>query len=155
GLTRAVTLTCSNTASCCGTMGRRSDGVLPEPAAKKLACGGWGHVTTRQFAHKIASTASVAHVFDRPISWPVGQLLTGHMRIVTRICAAALIAVVAAGCRSQPASTSNSPARRVRGGEATASIRSEPRSFNRLAARDSSSDLVATLTQAKLVRINK
>jgi peptide/nickel transport system substrate-binding protein len=36
-----------------------------------------------------------------------------------------------------------------------ASIRSEPRTFNRLSARDSSTDLVATLTQARLVRINK
>ena len=36
-----------------------------------------------------------------------------------------------------------------------ASIRSEPRTFNRLSARDSSTDLVATLTQARLIRINK
>src|SRR5207248_106950 len=41
------------------------------------------------------------------------------------------------------------------GGELVASIRTEPRTFNRLAARDSSTDLVATLTQARLVRINK
>jgi peptide/nickel transport system substrate-binding protein len=43
----------------------------------------------------------------------------------------------------------------ARGGSAVASIRTEPRSFNRLAARDSSTDLVSSLTQAKLVRINK
>jgi peptide/nickel transport system substrate-binding protein len=36
-----------------------------------------------------------------------------------------------------------------------ASVRNEPRTFNRLAARDSTTDLVATLTQARLVRINK
>jgi peptide/nickel transport system substrate-binding protein len=36
-----------------------------------------------------------------------------------------------------------------------ASVRTEPRTFNRLAARDSSTDLVSTLTQARLVRINK
>jgi peptide/nickel transport system substrate-binding protein len=42
-----------------------------------------------------------------------------------------------------------------RGGELTASVRTEPRTFNRLAARDSSTDLVSTLTQARLVRINK
>ena len=36
-----------------------------------------------------------------------------------------------------------------------ASIRSEPRTFNRLIARDSSSSLIGELTQAPLVRINK
>ena len=35
------------------------------------------------------------------------------------------------------------------------SVRTEPRTFNRLAARDSPTDLLATLTQARLVRINK
>ncbi len=42
-----------------------------------------------------------------------------------------------------------------RGGELSASVRTEPRTFNRYAARDSSTDLVSTLTQAKLVRVNK
>jgi len=42
-----------------------------------------------------------------------------------------------------------------RGGSATASVRVEPRSFNRLAARDNGTDLVSTLTQARLIRINK
>lgn len=36
-----------------------------------------------------------------------------------------------------------------------ASIRSEPRSFNRHAGTDAVTDLISTLTQAKLVRINK
>ncbi|HEV3057036.1 MAG TPA: ABC transporter substrate-binding protein [Vicinamibacterales bacterium] len=60
----------------------------------------------------------------------------------------------APGVRSEaaPAAAAGIPAR---GGSAVASIRTEPRSFNRLVARDSSTDLVATLTQAKLVRINK
>ena len=34
-------------------------------------------------------------------------------------------------------------------------MRSEPRTFNRLTARDTTTDLVSELTQAKLVRINK
>lgn len=45
--------------------------------------------------------------------------------------------------------------RPARGGTLTGSIRSEPRSFNRLAFRDFATDLVATLTQAKLVRVNR
>ena len=36
-----------------------------------------------------------------------------------------------------------------------ASIRSEPRTFNRLIARDSSSSLIGELTHAPLVRIHK
>ena len=42
----------------------------------------------------------------------------------------------------------------TRGGELVASVRTEPRSFNRFVQRDSTTDLVSTLTQAKLVRIN-
>jgi peptide/nickel transport system substrate-binding protein len=50
---------------------------------------------------------------------------------------------------NQPADTGRSP------GELVVSIRTEPRSFNRLVARDTSTDLVALLTHAKLVRINR
>ena len=42
-----------------------------------------------------------------------------------------------------------------RGGNLLVSVRAEPRSFNRLAARDSTTELLTSLTQAKLVRINK
>src|SRR5262245_59960375 len=78
---------------------------------------------------------------------------------------AALASAIApsAACRTQTpspdtgASSSSQTAARLpaSGGSAVASIRTEPRSFNRLAARDSSTDLVSSLTQAKLIRINK
>jgi peptide/nickel transport system substrate-binding protein len=42
-----------------------------------------------------------------------------------------------------------------RGGQIVGSIRSEPRSFNRLLARDQTSDLVSFLMQGHLVRINR
>jgi peptide/nickel transport system substrate-binding protein len=42
-----------------------------------------------------------------------------------------------------------------RGGQVVASIRTEPRSFNRLLASDQASDLLALLMQGKLVRINR
>lgn len=45
--------------------------------------------------------------------------------------------------------------RPARGGTLTGSIRSEPRSFNRIVARDFASDLVSMLTQGKLVRVNR
>jgi peptide/nickel transport system substrate-binding protein len=132
--------------------------------ARKISCHGWA-----------------AAVFDRPVSWPVGQLLTRQARreaatsrerairpirhaLPARPAVLALIAAaIAVGCRSpsqspRPAATAtrrSSEDAPARGGAAIASMRTEPRSFNRLAARDSSTDLVATLTQAKLVRINK
>ena len=44
----------------------------------------------------------------------------------------------------------------VRRGGLVVSVRSEPRSFNRLSSsRDTTTDLVSILTQAKLVRINR
>ena len=43
----------------------------------------------------------------------------------------------------------------TRGGRLTATLRSEPRSFNRLMAANSVTELVSLLTQAKLVRINR
>jgi peptide/nickel transport system substrate-binding protein len=43
----------------------------------------------------------------------------------------------------------------VRGGTLTASARSEPRTFNRIASNSFSTELFANLTQAKLVRVNK
>jgi peptide/nickel transport system substrate-binding protein len=42
-----------------------------------------------------------------------------------------------------------------RGGQLTATLRTEPRSFNRLVAPDPATKLVATLTQATLVRVNQ
>lgn len=86
--------------------------------------------------------------------------MTRHARLVRRfITAAPLGLLLAAGCGSRPASESPAPARAAsapaRGGSIVASVRTDPASFNRLAAADRTSDLVASLTQAKLVRINK
>lgn len=41
------------------------------------------------------------------------------------------------------------------GGQLTASIRAEPRSYNRLVARDHATELISLLTQGQLVRINR
>src|SRR5439155_24269697 len=64
---------------------------------------------------------------------------------------------MAPACR--PASRSDTGFRATsasvpQGGELIVSIRTEPRSFNRLAARDTSTDLIGPLLHAKLVRIN-
>jgi len=64
-----------------------------------------------------------------------------------------------AACRSNtpPASTTAAGATTAvpRGGELLASVRTDPRSFNRHGAQDSTTNLVSNLTQAKLVRINQ
>lgn len=81
--------------------------------------------------------------------------------IVPGLAIASLLALAAAcGTPAPPQSSTASgsadaPATVPRGGNLVVSIRAEPRSFNRLAARDSGTDLVSSLTQAKLVRINK
>jgi peptide/nickel transport system substrate-binding protein len=43
----------------------------------------------------------------------------------------------------------------TRGGRLVASLRSEPRSFNRLVSRDSATEAVSLLTHARLVRVNR
>jgi peptide/nickel transport system substrate-binding protein len=83
--------------------------------------------------------------------------LTGLSRkLATFIALAAFLLSAGAGCRATtpPASTASGGAV-PRGGELLASIRTEPRSFNRHAARDSSTSLVSTLIHAKLVRLNQ
>ncbi len=52
------------------------------------------------------------------------------------------------------AGPTSAPAAR-RGGQIVASVRGEPRSFNRLVANDLTSVLVSELTQGRLVRINR
>jgi peptide/nickel transport system substrate-binding protein len=110
----------------------------------------------------MAPNACVAHDLDQPVFWPVQQLLTRHFMILSLTAALASVLASGVACRTQAppagagASTEQSASKLpAPGGSAVASIRTEPRSFNRLAARDSSTDLVSSLTQAKLVRINK
>lgn len=58
----------------------------------------------------------------------------------------------APGANQQVSGPTEAP---VRGGRIVAAIRAEPRSFNRLIARDTVSEVVAVLTQARLVRVNR
>jgi peptide/nickel transport system substrate-binding protein len=103
---------------------------------------------------------SIAQFLERAASWPPGQILTRHIRRLALSVALASIAIVAGGgCRSTSGSDSASKAAGnhdvPRGGELLASVRSEPRSFNRHAARDTTTNLVSNLTQAKLIRVNQ
>jgi len=80
------------------------------------------------------------------------------LRRQTRAIAIALslVVVAGAGCRSnaRPDSTAATTGP-TRGGELLVSARTEPRSFNRHAARDSTTGLVSTFINATLVRINR
>src|SRR5687768_15075703 len=47
------------------------------------------------------------------------------------------------------------PSEAQRGGQLVVSVRSEPRSFNRLVTGTQSAELLATMMQARLIRLNK
>jgi peptide/nickel transport system substrate-binding protein len=82
--------------------------------------------------------------------------LAGQLSHVTRTFAfLSLLTVVACGGPSQTAAPAARSPSADRGGELVASFRSDPASFNRLMARDTSTNLVSLLTQARLVRINQ
>ena len=66
---------------------------------------------------------------------------------------AALLLVLRLG--SGPGSGSSPETAAARGGQIVASIRAEPRTFNRFVARDQTSDLLTFLMQGRLVRINR
>jgi len=70
---------------------------------------------------------------------------------------ALVLTAVAAACGRDTTSTSAPPPKSgtARGGQIVASLRTDPKSFNRYFQNDVSSDLVSELTQARLVRINK
>ena len=88
--------------------------------------------------------------------------MTRHTRTLTLFAAVAIASLGLAGCGTSSPSSSPAagnpaaPAASItRGGTLTVSVRAEPRSFSRIVARDSTTDLLTNLTQAKLVRINK
>jgi peptide/nickel transport system substrate-binding protein len=75
---------------------------------------------------------------------------------ITVLVAFTGVLTFSAGCgrtSNAPASPAAGPV--VRGGEIVASVHSDPRTFNRYVTADSTSDLVATFTQAKLVHLNR
>src|SRR5947207_14170766 len=69
---------------------------------------------------------------------------------------AATASIPSSGCRpdATPAGTTSSIGV-PHGGELVVSARTEPRTFNRLTSREATTDMVASLMQAKLIRINR
>lgn len=83
--------------------------------------------------------------------------MTRHTRKLALYFALAVaLALPGIGCGSKPQpGTAATDAAIPRGGDLLASIRTDPHTFNRYLDRDSSTLLVATLTQAPLVRLNR
>lgn len=75
-------------------------------------------------------------------------------RIAVLVLALALVVGAIIWFQRGPASPPGRSAA-VRGGQLVGSIRAEPRTFNRLVARDAVVEIVGLLTQARLVRINR
>ena len=75
--------------------------------------------------------------------------------LIAALIAAALLFWFRGNRPREEAGGDSLPAGAVRGGQIVASARSEPRTFNRLLARDVTTDIVNTLLQGRLLRINK
>ena len=128
--------------------------------AKKLAMSLPFSRGSRRFARKLMATGEFSPGFCRPVCWPVGQLLTRHSLTATRSFAGVLLlaigATIQASCQRAPNPVNSAaPAAAGRGGEIVASVHSDPKSFNRIVVRDSTSDIVTTMIQAPLVRLNR
>ena len=76
-------------------------------------------------------------------------------RVLRILVAAAVAAALIYYVRQSPGRGTSDTATAQRGGQIVGSIRSEPRSFNRLLARDATTDLVSRLLDGRLVRINR
>lgn len=94
------------------------------------------------------------------MDWPAGWKVNRHPRaLLTLVLAAVVVGTVWTAWRSvrQPAATlaPAAAAPPVRGGTLTVTLRSEPRSFNRLTTREFPTELFSLFTNAKLVRVNR
>jgi peptide/nickel transport system substrate-binding protein len=88
------------------------------------------------------------------MDWPVGSALAGARGIAVYVL---VVAVCAAGCTrtSQSGTASSADAPPSRGGEIVASQRTEPANYNRYFEASAAAELIALLTHAKLVRVNR
>jgi peptide/nickel transport system substrate-binding protein len=128
----------------------RVDDLAPSGAkAKNLASRGVPAKVTGTFARRIAPNGSARHDFSRPSFWPPSQFFTGQRRRLTSICTTAVICFIVSACGAR---SNTQTAQRQ---EAIASIRNQPTGFNRHVRNDAATDVLNSLTQSRLVRINK
>jgi peptide/nickel transport system substrate-binding protein len=115
-------------------------------------------VIASAFAREINAALTFACNFDRSVSWPLGQFLNRHARVLRAFVATAFLAGFASACGpSVPpgAGGQASDLVPVRGGQIVVTVRTEPQSFSYYLRHDGSTDLVTFLTQARLVRVNR
>src|SRR5262245_65686921 len=101
---------------------------------------------TKKIARRNVMVGPAAHKYRRPIFWPLSQFLTGQPRPFALISAMAVVVSLTAGCGRDPApaATTTPASTKIQpGGEIVASLRAEPRSLNRFAARDTGTALFA------------
>jgi peptide/nickel transport system substrate-binding protein len=96
---------------------------------------------------------------DSPRPLPIGQLVGLEGKNLTASARPHLVAVLAIGLAAATSACSRSPQSpapaRPKARALVSSIRAEPRGFNRYAGRDSVTETITHLTQAKLVRIDR
>src|SRR6187399_1196526 len=99
---------------------------------------------------------------NRPINWPTGQEVNRQPRALLSVLLIGVVALV--GWRwwngTRPVEDDGGVAivfsdKPTRGGTVTSSLRSEPRSFNRINAQNIPADLYSILTGSRLVRFNR
>ena len=106
-----------------------------------------------EIGHRMCVRRSIGVRTDRPRNGQRCKLLNNK---ALAIVLSGGLGLGSLGCSGDGASLAGDAfGRSAWGGGLVSSIRSEPRTFNRLVARDSSSGLIAELTHAPLVRINK
>jgi peptide/nickel transport system substrate-binding protein len=98
-------------------------------------------------------TLQTEQISDRSINWLVGRGMAGCRCLRLTF----VLAIAVAGCTSgeKPSSTGATPSSPARGGEIVASQRTEPGNYNRYFEATAGAELVAQLTHAKLVRVNR
>jgi len=84
-----------------------------------------------------------------------GKLSINRIRFTGVLVTAGLLVALVLFLRTRPGDGPPATLAIQRGGQIVGSIRAEPRTFNRLVARDQTSDLLSTLLQSRLVRVNR
>ena len=126
--------------------------TLPCLQGKRLAA-------ARAFGNRVGltlpETLETDGIGDRSIYWLVGSALAASSRLLLAVAFATVAAAPACTRSNQPTSSSTAGSPPARGGELVASQRTEPGNYNRYFETTAAAELVALLTHAKLVRVNR
>ena len=116
--------------------------------AKNLTIAGGAARAACDFARKNTPNHEAKVFSGRPVFWPRGQFFTRHRSRLKATYTVALFCTLLVAC-------GRSDTRPRPRQELVASIRNQPTGFNRHVRNDAATDVVNTLTQSRLVRINR